>query len=145
MLPTFWQEYPIIAIMKSFFVTSLLALGVIAFTACGSSNTKQNSSEEAQTTESTEEVTADETPSEMKSIVVDVRSQEEWDNDGHAPCTKLIPLPELESRVNELKGYDKVTFVCRSGGRAGRAKQFLDGQGFTNVENAGPWQNAPCN
>jgi phage shock protein E len=130
--------------MKSLFVTSLFAIGAMVFTACGSSNTKHNSSEEAQTKESTEEVTTDQTPSEIKSIVVDVRSQEEWDNDGHAPCTKLIPLPELESRVNELKGYDKVTFVCRSGGRAGRAKQFLEGQGFTNVENAGPWQNAPC-
>ncbi|MDG1747511.1 MAG: rhodanese-like domain-containing protein [Bacteroidia bacterium] len=130
--------------MKSLLVTSLFAIGAIAFSACGSSNTKHNSSEEAQTTESTEEVTAGQTPSEIKSIVVDVRSQKEWDNDGHAPCTKLIPLPELESRVNELKGYNKVTFVCRSGGRAGRAKQFLEGQGFTNVENAGPWQNAPC-
>ena len=35
-------------------------------------------------------------------FVLDVRTQEEWD-DFHAPNTTLIPLDQLESRLDELR------------------------------------------
>ncbi len=79
-----------------------------------------------------------------KTIIVDVRTPEEWTNDGHADCTTLIPLNELESKMESLRGYDKIVLVCRSGGRAGKAKELLESKGFKDVSNAGPWQNAPC-
>lgn len=79
-----------------------------------------------------------------KSLILDVRTQDEWDNYGHAPCAKLIPLDQLEQRFKELKPYSKITVVCRSGARAGSAAIFLKAAGFTNVNNAGKWQNANC-
>ena len=79
-----------------------------------------------------------------KTIIVDVRTPDEWNNDGHANCTTLIPLNELESKMESLRGYDNIVLVCRSGARAGRAQEMLQANGFKNVSNAGPWQNAPC-
>lgn len=77
-------------------------------------------------------------------IMVDVRTSEEWIQDGHADCTVNIPLQEIENRQNELKGYDKIILVCRSGHRAGIAKDQLEHAGFKNVENGGDWQGVTC-
>lgn len=83
------------------------------------------------------------TPGE-KSIIVDVRTMEEWDEDGHAACSVNYPLNELETRIESLKAYDKVIVVCRSGSRAGTAKELLEQAGIKNVENKGAWQNIDC-
>jgi rhodanese-related sulfurtransferase len=77
-------------------------------------------------------------------IFVDVRTVEEWNNDGHANCSINIPLDQLEARMGELKKDQKVVLVCRSGKRAGTAKELLEGAGFTQVENSGAWQNITC-
>jgi rhodanese-related sulfurtransferase len=37
-----------------------------------------------------------------------------------------------------------VIVVCRSGNRAGAAKEILERSGIKNVENKGAWQNIPC-
>ncbi len=78
--------------------------------------------------------------------IVDVRTQEEWD-EGHVEGATLIPVDEVEARVAEIEdlvGGDKskpIVVVCRSGGRAGKAKETLEAHGFTQVVNGGKWQN----
>lgn len=79
----------------------------------------------------------------MKKIVVDVRTQAEW-NEGHAPCSVHIPLDIIETKADELKAYDEIVIVCRSGARAGHAKMQLEAMGLKNIENLGPWQNVKC-
>lgn len=79
----------------------------------------------------------------MNTIIVDVRTVEEW-NEGHAPCSVNYPLDQVLSKAEELKQYDKVVLVCRSGARAGNAKMQLEGLGVQNIENLGPWQNVKC-
>ncbi|MBK8611277.1 MAG: rhodanese-like domain-containing protein [Chitinophagaceae bacterium] len=79
-----------------------------------------------------------------KTIIVDVRSTEEWNQDGHADCTVNYPLDQLSSKVDTLKGYDKIIVVCRSGSRAGAAKNLLEQAGIRNIENNGSWQNIDC-
>lgn len=79
-----------------------------------------------------------------KEIIVDVRTPEEWQYDGHAECSVNYPLDQLQDKINELKAYDHVVLVCRSGGRAGSAKRMLEAAGIKNVENLGPWQNVSC-
>ena len=79
-----------------------------------------------------------------KEIIVDVRTPEEWQYDGHAECTVNYPLDQLQDKINELKSYDHVVLVCRSGGRAGSAKRMLEAAGIKNVENLGAWQNVSC-
>lgn len=79
-----------------------------------------------------------------KEIIVDVRSPEEWEFDGHADCSVNYPLDEIQEKVEELKKYEHIVLVCRSGNRAGVAKRILEGAGIKNVENLGPWQNVAC-
>ncbi len=79
-----------------------------------------------------------------KTIIVDVRTMEEWNNDGHAPCAVLIPLDELDKKIDSLRGFDAITVVCRSGSRAEQAKELLEEAGITSIENKGSWQNIQC-
>ncbi len=66
-------------------------------------------------------------------ILLDVRTPEEWANDGHSPDAILIPLQELEARVNELDKNDTILVICRSGNRSQPAAEFLRQQGFPRV------------
>lgn len=80
-----------------------------------------------------------------KQIIVDVRSTGEWVQDGHSDCSVNYPLDQIDGKLEELKKYDKVIFVCRSGNRAGIAKAKLQSAGYKKeIENLGPWQNITC-
>lgn len=79
-----------------------------------------------------------------KTIIVDVRTIEEWMNDGHASCSVNFPMDEIDSKIESLRPYAKIIVVCRSGSRAGIAKGMLEKAGIKNVENAGAWQNIAC-
>jgi rhodanese-related sulfurtransferase len=64
--------------------------------------------------------------------VVDVRTQEEW-NDFHAPNTTLIPLDQLPSRLNEIPRDREIVVVCRSGNRSQQGRAILLDAGFQQV------------
>lgn len=70
--------------------------------------------------------------------IVDVRSQKEWDG-GHIEQAIHIPHTEIADRIGEVTSDKdaKIIFYCAVGGRAGKAKDILEGLGFTNVENGG--------
>lgn len=94
----------------------------------------------------TKAMTTVDTLKDLKQIIVDVRTIGEWNMDGHSDCSVNYPLDQFESKIEELKKYDKVIIVCRSGNRAGVAKNLLVKAGYTKeVENLGPWQNIKCN
>lgn len=66
--------------------------------------------------------------------LLDVRQPGEYER-GHIPGARLIPLPELPDRLDELD-RDKDTLVyCAAGGRSRSAVQLLQGKGFTNMIN----------
>ena len=54
---------------------------------------------------------------------------------GHIEGAILIPIDDLEYRVDELNSIknEKIYLVCRTGGRSGRGKDFLNSNGFTAV------------
>jgi rhodanese-related sulfurtransferase len=62
-------------------------------------------------------------------FLLDVRTQEEWD-EFHAPNATLIPLDELESRLNELPQNEEIVVVCRSGNRSQVGRDILLNNGF---------------
>lgn len=77
-----------------------------------------------------------------KQIIVDVRTPEEFDFYGHAEDSVNYPLDEFEKHIEDLKQYDKIIIVCRSGGRASVAQSQLKAAGYNNpIENLGSWQN----
>ncbi len=61
--------------------------------------------------------------------VLDVREDDEW-TAGRIEGAVHIPLGELERRVSELDRNRPVVTVCRSGGRAGKAAEFLSAAGL---------------
>jgi rhodanese-related sulfurtransferase len=65
-------------------------------------------------------------------FVLDVRTQEEWD-EYHAPNTTLIPLDQLPNRLTELPKDKEIVVVCRSGNRSAQARDILVNAGFTQV------------
>ena len=63
---------------------------------------------------------------------LDVREPAEW-NQAHIPGSTLIPLGELEKRVNEVPHDKAVVVVCRSGTRSKAGRDILKTAGFTQV------------
>lgn len=69
-------------------------------------------------------------------FVLDVRTQEEWD-EYHAPNTTLIPLDQLPARLSELPKDREILVVCRSGNRSQQGRDILLDAGFTATSMAG--------
>ncbi|MCC6397873.1 MAG: rhodanese-like domain-containing protein [Bacteroidetes bacterium] len=81
------------------------------------------------------------TPSEVDSlqnrdtthVLLDVRTREEFDGPlGHLEGALLIPVQELEIRIDELSPFKNKTIVaiCRSGVRSAHATALLNAKGF---------------
>jgi sulfur-carrier protein adenylyltransferase/sulfurtransferase len=68
--------------------------------------------------------------------IVDVREPYEWEigNLGEFGAL-LIPLAELEERLDEIPDQGDIVLQCRSGGRSEKALKFLREQGFENLYN----------
>ncbi|HQS05801.1 MAG TPA: rhodanese-like domain-containing protein [Daejeonella sp.] len=81
----------------------------------------------------------------MKTIVVDVRTTDEFNLDGHAEGSVNYPLDKIENYIDSLRQFDKVILVCRSGNRANIARNILLQAGISNIENQGAWQNVSMN
>ena len=65
-------------------------------------------------------------------FVLDVRTPEEWE-EYHLPGSTLIPLDELESRLNEIPSDQEILVVCRSGNRSAVGRDILLDAGFEEV------------
>lgn len=66
-------------------------------------------------------------------LLLDVRTPEEY-ADGHIASAVNIPVGDLEEMFSKLTDKDQqIVVYCRSGFRAGRAINFLEEKGFTNL------------
>ncbi|MCE9557793.1 MAG: sulfurtransferase [Armatimonadetes bacterium] len=72
--------------------------------------------------------------SAVRPILLDVRNADELDI-CKLPYDFHIPLAELPERYTELDPTADIVVYCRSGGRSGKATEFLLGQGFAQVRN----------
>lgn len=68
-------------------------------------------------------------------IFIDVREPEEYQE--YNLGAKLIPLGNVDSIPIEYAQHknDEIVVHCKSGGRSGMTKEYLQSQGFTNVRN----------
>jgi rhodanese-related sulfurtransferase len=65
-------------------------------------------------------------------FILDVREQAEWD-ELHIPGAALIPLGELQSRLDEVPRDREIVVVCRSGNRSATGRDILLEAGFQGV------------
>jgi len=63
---------------------------------------------------------------------LDVRTPEEW-NEFHAPNSTLIPLDQLQNRLDEVPNDQPIVVVCRSGNRSQQGRDILLEAGFSQV------------
>lgn len=112
-----------------------LLIAVILLTACG--HTEENDREAVYMN-----ITAEEARQIMDSeegyVILDVRTQEEYDQ-GHIPGAILIPNTEIEARAEqELPDKDQLILVyCRSGRRSKLAADILVSLGYTDIREFG--------
>lgn len=71
---------------------------------------------------------------ERGGIVIDVREPDEY-AEGHVPGATLIPLASVPENIEAFRRAVPVYVVCQSGGRSGRACEFLEDAGVTNIVN----------
>jgi molybdopterin/thiamine biosynthesis adenylyltransferase/rhodanese-related sulfurtransferase len=67
-------------------------------------------------------------------MLIDVREQYEYEI-ARIEGSRLIPLGELESRLNELPRTGTLVLQCHSGGRSEHAVRLLQEAGFANAVN----------
>ena len=112
-----------------------LFLAVVLLAACG--QTSENDWEAVYMN-----ITAEEAMqimgTEESYIILDVRTQEEYDQ-GHIPGAILIPNTEIKERAEEeLPDKDQLILVyCRSGNRSKQAAEILVELGYTNIREFG--------
>lgn len=74
---------------------------------------------------------------EEGAVILDVRNQDEYDAD-HLDKAVLIPLPELQNNLEEIKNWNKPVIVyCRSGRRSGSAAKILNKHNINAVNGGG--------
>ena len=112
-----------------------LLLAVMLLAACGQD--KENDQGAAYLN-----ITAEEAKQIMDSeegyIILDVRTQEEYDQ-GHIPNAILIPDTEIKNKAEEvMTDKDQLILVyCRSGRRSKLAAEALVELGYTNIKEFG--------
>jgi rhodanese-related sulfurtransferase len=63
-----------------------------------------------------------------------VREQYEYD-EKHIPEINLLPMSEIQNRLDEIPADKEVILTCRSGNRSSQVAQFLQQNGYENVHN----------
>lgn len=66
--------------------------------------------------------------------VVDVRELDEFSS-GRIPGALHVPLQTVPDNLDVFRDSNPVYVVCQVGGRSGKACQFLNDQGISNVVN----------
>ena len=76
------------------------------------------------------------TEKKVAPVIIDVRTISEWDQ-GHHPEAKHIEWQNIVSGVEalELNKEAPIVLYCRSGNRAGKAKNLLESAGYSQVIN----------
>ncbi len=71
-------------------------------------------------------------------LVIDVRTPEEWSR-GHLLSARRVDWQDIGNVIGTLTNSvdHRIVLYCRSGSRSGKAKDILDGMGYSNVLNAG--------
>jgi len=68
--------------------------------------------------------------------ILDVRRPDEY-IEFHVPGVQLIPMDEIEARIDEVPTDGPLYVICRSGERSRRVAGFLRGHGIDAINVAG--------
>lgn len=69
-------------------------------------------------------------------VLIDVREPDEF-AEARAAGARLIPLQSVPDRIDECRSEGVVYVICKSGGRSGKAVEFLRSQGIDAINVTG--------
>ncbi len=72
---------------------------------------------------------------EPETVVLDVRTLEEYTQLGHVPKAILLPIDQVPVRISELDKARKTVVICQHGVRSMHSALYLIQEGFTEVFN----------
>ena len=72
----------------------------------------------------------------MSMIVIDVRTEAEWDT-GHLEGALHIEWQDILNISSDIQKDEEIFLYCRSGNRSGKATKILIDAGYINAKNAG--------
>jgi rhodanese-related sulfurtransferase len=120
-------------VQHAFKFAVLVVLAIL--TACGATTTISN------TTSTSKEITVAQLKTMLDQnenfLLLDVRTPAEFLQDGRVAQSTLIPLQELEQRLNELPTDKPIVCICRSGNRSAAACDLLRSRGYEAINVAG--------
>jgi rhodanese-related sulfurtransferase len=120
-------------VQHAFKFAVLVVLAIL--TACGATTTISN------TTSTSKEITVAQLKNMLDQnenfLLLDVRTPAEFLQDGRVAQSTLIPLQELEQRLNELPTDKPIVCICRSGNRSAAACDLLRSRGYEAINVAG--------
>ncbi len=120
----------------------LVFLALVVAVGCVSETPSSDTPASSESVSASESTPTDEPSAEFDAtaelFVIDVRSESEWEL-GHVDRAVHIPHTEITERISDVTTDKdaKIVLYCAVGGRAGKAKTALESMGYTNVENAG--------
>ncbi|NTW04335.1 MAG: rhodanese-like domain-containing protein [Oscillochloris sp.] len=120
-------------------IFSTLALAACGATATSTSPTASAPIASASDTKTLTQLSVTDLKAKLDSseslFLLDVRTPEEFSQDGHVAQATLIPLDQLDSRLSELPSDKPIACICRSGNRSTTACTDLLARGYdvTNV------------
>ena len=76
-------------------------------------------------------------------LVIDVRTVQEWNN-GHLEGAVLIPYDQIGEKIDSVvkNKSQRIYVYCRTGHRAGIAKETLEKLGYKDIINLGSLEDA---
>lgn len=121
--------------MKSMIITVIILLitAFLAYNFLSNSNQTMNKSMNISPTEFGEKV------QDKPGVVIDVRTDEEYNN-GHLAITNHqynLLDGEFENQLENLNKNETYYLYCRTGNRSGQAARLMKKNGFENVYNVG--------
>lgn len=125
-------------IKKIFIINFLTIIGIVSFTACSKDIPEKVTEEAATYAQISQEEAKRLMDTEKDYIILDVRTQEEYD-EGHIENAILIPDFEIEEKAESVL-TDKNALIlvyCRSGRRSKIASEKLAEMGYKNVKEFG--------
>lgn len=119
-------------------IATILIIGIIMFNIFNKSNTETGTTMSIDI--STEEFK--EKRAETKGVIIDVRTQDEYD-EGHLTETDHqydLTNGEFQSQLENFDKDETYYLYCRTGNRSGQAARIMKNSGFDKVYNVGGFE-----
>jgi rhodanese-related sulfurtransferase len=126
---------------KTMFLSLTAALALVACSPAETPPAASEAHEPPQTAAASQELDVEQLKHQLDAgeniFLLDVRTPPELAEHGSIAGSVNIPIDELEARLSEVPKDRPLVVYCMRGGRASRASELLEKNGYTGIEYGG--------